>query len=353
MINIDFTPAEIEALNYERYHHPHPKVQQRMLALYLKSRGFTHQAIMLACNIRSRGTLCAWFHLYLSGGIDALKHFNYRGQQSDLNDHTDTLKEYFKNNPPRSINEAVNAIEELTGIRRSPTQVREFLKKQGFKRLKVGCAPGKELNEEKAEEQKTFHDEELEPRLEEAEEGKRHVFFMDAAHFVHGHFLAVLWCLKRIFIPSASGRKRFNVLGALNAKTKEVITLCNTTSINTESVCGLLDKIKAACGDGIPITIVLDNVSYQRNKAVMAHAASLGIELLFLPSYSPNLNLIERLWKFVKKECLYGKYYATFEEFKTAIENCLFETDEKHKNKLRTLLNLKFQLFENVQFLAV
>lgn len=302
MININFKPEDREALNYERYHHPHPKVQQRMHALYLKSLGFSHLVIMAVCNISSRSTLSAWFHLYLNGGIDALKHFNYKGQQSDLNDHTDTLKEYFKNNPPRSINEAISVIAELTGIKRSPTQVREFLKKLGFKRLKVGCAPGKELNEEKSEEQKTFHDEELEPRLEEAKGGKRHMFFMDASHFVHGHFLAVLWCWTRIFIPSASGRKRFNVLGALNAVTKKVITFCNTTTINTESVCELLDKIKEACGDGIPITIVLDNASYQRNKAVMAHAASLGIEPLFLPSYSPNLNLIERLWKFVKKQ---------------------------------------------------
>ncbi len=308
---------------------------------------------MVACGIKSRTTLCTWLRLYQNGGIEALKTFNYKGRPSELNDHADTLKEYFKSNPPRSINEAVNAIEELTGIKRSPTQVREFLKKLGFKRLKVGCAPGKELNEEKSEEQKTFHDEELEPRLEEAEEGKRQVFFMDASHFVHGHFLTALWCLVRVFIPSASGRKRFNVLGALNAITKEVITFCNTTNINTESVCKLLDKIKATCGDVIPITIVLDNASYQRNKAVMAHAASLGIELLFLPSYSPNLNLIERLWKFVKKECLYGKYYATFEEFKAAIEACLSETDKKHKNKLHTLLNLKFHFFENVQFLAV
>ena len=353
MIYINFKPEDIKVLDYERYHHPHPKVQQRMHALYLKSKGLSHQVIMTVCGISSRSTLCTWFYLYLTGGIDALKHFNYKGQQSDLNDYTDTLEEYFKNNPPRSINEAISAMEELTGIKRGPTQVRRFLKRLGFKRLKVGCAPGKELNEEKAEEQKTFHDEELEPRLEKAKQGERQVFFVDAAHFVHGHFLAVLWCLKRLFIPTASGRRRFNVLGALNSVTKEVITFCNSTSINTESVCELLDKIRAAYVEGIPITLVMDNARYQRNVRVMAYAESLGIELLFLPSYSPNLNLIERLWKFVKKECLYGKYYATFQEFKAAIETCLSETDTKHKNKLRSLLNPKFQLFENVQFLAV
>ena len=353
MISIEFTPEEMEILDYERYHHPHPKVQQRMQALYLKSKGLSHQDIMIVSKISSRTTLSTWFKLYQVGNIEALRNLRYQGQKSELNGHVVSIKSYFEQNPPHSINEAVDAIEKLTGIERSPSQVREFLKKTGFKRLKVGTAPGKELNEKKIAQQKAFHDDELKPRLEEAKQCKRLVFFVDASHFVHGHFLAVLWCLKRLFIPSASGRKRFNVLGALNAITKEVITLCNNTSINTESILGLLDKVKATSRKDVAITLVMDNARYQRNSRVMAYAESLGVELLFLPSYSPNLNLIERLWKFVKKECLYGKYYATFDEFTTAIETCLSETATTHKNKLLTLLSLKFQLFENVQFLPV
>ena len=138
-------------------------------------------------------------------------------------------------------------------------------------------------------------------------------------------------------------------MGALNTITKEVIPFCNKTSINTESILSLLDKVvKAASRKDVAITLVMDNARYQRNSKVMAYAESLGVELLFLPSYSPNLNLIERLWKFVKKECLYGKYYATFDEFTTVTETCLSETVTTHKNKLSTLLSLKFQLFENV-----
>ena len=81
-------------------------------------------------------------------------------------------------------------------------------------------------------------------------------------------------------------------------------------------------------------------------------AEKLGIELLFLPPYSPNLNLIERLWKFVKKECLYGKYYATKEAFQRAILECLAETDGKHKEKLESLMTLKFQTFEQVPIIG-
>ena len=122
--------------------------------------------------------------------------------------------------PPATINQAVERIEQFTGLRRSPTQVRQFLKKLGVKRRKVGHVPAKA----DPEKQKTFLEEELEPRLEEAKRGKCHVFFVDAAHFVMQPFLGFLWCFARQFIRAPSGRKRFNVLGALHATTLQVVT---------------------------------------------------------------------------------------------------------------------------------
>lgn len=85
----------------------------------------------------------------------------------------------------------------------------------------------------------------------------------------------------------------------------------------------------------------------------MEKAAELGIELLFLPPYSPNLNLIERLWKFVKKEVLYGKYYEKFDGFQEAITNCLKETETTHKKALDSLLTLKFQTFAKTKIVAL
>jgi transposase len=146
----------------------------------------------------------------------------------------------------------------------------------------------------------------LNPRLEEAKAGQRHVFFVDAAHFVFGTFLCCLWSFARLFVRAASGRQRLNVLGAFNAITRELTAVTNTTVVNTETMCALLRKV-AAQGLVGPVTLVLDNARYQRNAVVQALAASLGIELLFLPSYSPNLNLIERLWRFLKRESLYGR----------------------------------------------
>lgn len=192
----------------------------------------------------------------------------------------------------------------------------------------------------------------LEPRLEEARQGKRAVFFVDAAHFVLAPFLGFLWSISRIFIQAPCGRQRFNVLGALNAISHELITISNDTYITSQEVCQLLQKLSALNLD-IPISLVLDNARYQRCKLVMETAAQLHIELCFLPAYSPNLNLIERLWKFVKKQCLYSTYYADFAPFKAAITLCLSQTHTTHKVALDTLLTLRFQRFDKAQFETV
>ena len=164
-------------------------------------------------------------------------------------------------------------------------------------------------------------------------------------------FLGFVWSLTRLFIKAPAGRKRFNVLGALNAITHELITVQNDTYINAQSVCDLLMRI-AERGAVVPITLVLDNARYQKCQIVWELAETLHIELLYLPAYSPNLNLIERLWKFVKKKCLYCKYYAEFSDFKGAIIDCLNQTHTTYKSELDTLLTPRFQTFEKAQFLA-
>ena len=173
------------------------------------------------------------------------------------------------------------------------------------------------------------------------------MFFVDAAHFVLGGFLAVLWCFTRQWIKAPSGRQRFNILAALNAITLDVHMVTNATYINAESVCTLLRDI-AALSLTVPITLVLDNAPYQRCRLVTELAAQLNIELLFLPPYSPNLNLIERLWKFVRKKCLYGKYYENFSSFSSTLDTCLRTANVMYSKELKSLLTLNFQTFSKV-----
>lgn len=200
--------------------------------------------------------------------------------------------------------------------------------------------------------QAAYLDTELEPRLAEAQAGQRAVFFVDAAHFVLAPFLGFLWSVARLFIQAPCGRQRFNVLAALNAVTHELVTLTNDSYSTSLQVCELLNKL-ADLPLKVPITLFLDNAAYQRCALGRETAARLHIELGFLPAYSPHLNLIERLWKFVRKQCLYSHYYADFPSFKTAIAPCLAQTHTTHQAALDSLLTRRFQRFKNAQFLPV
>lgn len=345
MITIEFTAAEIEALNYERYCHPHHVVRRRMEVVWLKAQGLEHKEIARLAAV-SPNTMRSYLRLYQEGGIETLKELRFYQPCSELAAHAVTLEAHFREHPLATIKEAMHEIEALTGIKRSEPQVRQFLKRMGIKRRKVGSVPSKA----DADAQAAFRAEELEPRLEQAKAGQRAVFFADAAHFVLAPFLGFLWSFTRIFIKAPAGRQRFNVLGALNAITHELITVTNDSYINAESVCELLRKL-AEPNLGIPITLILDNARYQKCALVLELAASLKIELLYLPAYSPNLNLIERLWKFVKKQCLYSHYYADFASFKAAIIKCLSETHSTHKQALDSLLTLEFQTLQKAQFM--
>ncbi len=204
---------------------------------------------------------------------------------------------------------------------------------------------------EHVRDQAEFLDAELKPKLDAAQAGQGHVFFVDAAHFVFGTFLCCLWSFTRIFVRAASGRQRFHVLGAWNAVTRELIAVTNTTVVNTETMCEWLRKI-ADLGLTGPITLVLNNARYPRHAVVQAWAAQLGITLLFLPSYSPNLNLIERLWKFTKRRALYGRYHPTFRDFQAAIQEVLDGLSTKYSQQLASLMTLNFQQFDDVSLMA-
>jgi transposase len=127
-IELHFTPETIATINEERYRHPLPIVQRRMEALWLKSHGLPHSQIATLVNI-SENTLRDYFQLYVEGGLEKVREVHFYRPESDLMDHFTSLEAYFRAHPPATIKEAQSEIEALTGIRRSQTQVREFLKK--------------------------------------------------------------------------------------------------------------------------------------------------------------------------------------------------------------------------------
>lgn len=352
-LRISLTEEEQRIVEAERDSHPSALVRRRLLVIWSLHCGLTRVEAARIAGV-DRSTVTRYVSLYKSGGLEALRTTGVKYHPvSELDQYKDVIRQSLEEQPVRTIAEACHRIEELTGIKRGPTQVAKFLKGMGLKwqRVRVIPVPPKKSLEEHNATQAEFFEKELNPVLEAAREGRGHVFFVDAAHFVFGTYLCCLWSFTRLFVRAASGRQRFNVLGAWNAVTRELVSVTNTTVVNTETMCELLKKIVMLQLAG-PVTLVLDNARYQRNKVVMALAEELGIKLMFLPSYSPNLNLIERLWKFTKREAVYGHYHATFADFRAAIEETLDGIPTTHAAELATLMTHNFQRFENVSLMA-
>jgi transposase len=220
-----FSDEGLKAIGTERYHHPHPHVQRKMEVLWLKSHGLPHHQIADLAGVSLR-TVQRYLDDYLEGGLARLRRCPWGGPQTALLQHERSLEKYFWDHPPRNTKEAAKVIAEQTGVRRGLTQVRAFLKTHlGLRYRKVAAipVPPKKTIEDHAQEQARYLQEVLGPCLEEARAGRQAVFFVDAAHFVWAPFLGCLWCLARLFVRSATGRRRYNVLGALNAVTHEVV----------------------------------------------------------------------------------------------------------------------------------
>lgn len=202
--------------------------------------------------------------------------------------------------------------------------------------------PGKSNNGE----QTSFLFEMLLPAIKSAKSGIIELFFMDAAHFVQGGVPARVWSKFRMWVKTGSGRRRFNVLGALNFVSKKVETVTNDTYITSASVVLMLEKL-AAKYVGKPIIVILDNARYQTCDLVTDKARDLDIQLLFLPTYSPNLNLIERVWKFVKSKLLGAAYIDSFQDYSNNISDFINTLDSDNLDKMNSLVSENFQLFHN------
>ena len=183
--------------------------------------------------------------------------------------------------------------------------------------------------------------------MTKAAEGKQVLLFLDASHFVMGcDFLGYIYGKVRRFVKTFSGRKRYNVLGALNFVTKKVTTVANDEYITATEICEMLRKV-AVEYKGKAVHIVLDNARYQKCKVVMELANELHITLHFMPPYSPNLNLIERLWKHVKSR-LRSKYYNLFDAFKESIDSIINDTDKGSKALVDVLIGESVQIFDSL-----
>ena len=221
----------------------------------------------------------------------------------------------------------------------------QLSKKNGVKRLKCGSLPAKA----DPAAQRAFFEKTLRPLMQKAKKGKIALLFVDASHFVMGcDHLGYIYGRARRFVRTYSGRSRYNVLGALDHATKKLTAITNDTYITATEVCGLIKKVSLEYA-GKPVYLVLDNARYQKCKAVQALAAELRATLVYIPPYSPNLNLTERLWKYTKNR-LRTKHYDDFNVFKETIDSITDSTDKSDRAAIDKIIGEKVQLFDTKFF---
>ena len=173
------------------------------------------------------------------------------------------------------------------------------------------------------------------------------VFFADGVHLIYGYQDGYFWSKERISVPSAYGRKRANLLGFMNAVTYETERVMDDPYLDADNVCDGFEKVRKKNPNDM-IYIILDNAAYQKCKKVKQKAQALNINLIYLPPYSPNLNLIERLWKFLRKHVLAGTYYKSFELFRSSIAEFIDTMHIKHTEQLQSVLSFNFELLDSV-----
>ena len=310
----------------------------RVKAIILLGSGWSATNVAEALLI-DRNTVRTYYRNYKKGGIDKLLQTRHVGSAGFLSVcEAKELDEYLQENLHLTAKSVASYIKKRWGISYSERGVTALLHRLGYVYKKPKLIPGKA----NAKVQLDFL--EKYDQLKEDQQPDDIILFMDGVHPQHNPVMACGWIKRGLEfkIQSNTGRQRLNVNGAVNIDSLETICRFYDT-INGEATIDLCKAIEEYYPKAGTIYIICDNARYYRSKEVSRFLETSRIELVFLPPYAPNLNLIERYWRYFKKEVLYDHYYETFKEFKRACEN-FFSEPEKHAANLRSLLTENFQI---------
>jgi transposase len=312
----------------------------RVKAIVLLGTGWSVAAVAEALLVDEK-TVRLWHEKYVHGGEDDLLTLCYVGKEPLLSEmQQQELAKHLDENTYIDSKAVAHYIEKKYGVQYSRTGVKELLHRLNFVYKKPKHVPGK-LDPAK---QAVFV---AEYEILRKTKGKNDpIYFADACHPQHNSIPAYGWIRRGTDkeLKSNGGRKRVNINGAVDIDTLETVTDF-TKSVNGASSLRLFKKIAAKHPKAKAIHVYLDNASYYVSKWLKERLIGLKIVLHPLPGYSPNLNVIERLWKFFKKEILYNKYYEKFEDFLSACKG-FFRCRTKYRDSLRTLLTENFHLYQ-------
>lgn len=317
------------------------KLADRIKAILSLNEGFEYSLIAKIL-LLDEITLGRYLKKFKQKGLPGLLEMKYSGGQTRLSlIQENELKSFLQENTKRTAKEAASHICQTYRIKYSTIGVTKLLHRLGFAYKKPKIIPGKADIVKQKEFLKIYND--LKSNLKTNDQ----IYFGDSTHPEHNTKPAYGWILKGKvndkFIKTNSGRERLNLNGALNLNNKSAIVLSEKT-VNSDSTIRLLKKLLIKQPTG-KIYLILDNASHHHSNKVKfwIKTHSRRLKLIFLPSYSPNLNIIERLWKFFHSKVTWNHYFETFEEFKGATLK-FFRNLNKYKPELDTLLTDNFQL---------
>lgn len=310
----------------------------RVKAVIALSRGWSAAQVAQILLIDEK-TSRHYFECYQQGGSQALLNDNYSGAEPKLDEHQmSELENYLQEHILPHAQAVIAHIKKQYRVCYSVSGVTDLLHRLGFSYKKPTHVPGKQ----DPARQQAF--------IEEYEHIKEHkgkndpIYFADATHPQHNSVPAYGWIKtgQAKELKANCGRQRLNINGAINIETLEPTTGFYDT-INADSTIDLFAKIEAKHPAAQTIYMIVDNARYYRSVLLKEALEGTKIKLLFLPPYSPNLNLIERYWKFFKKKVLNNQYYETFEDFKQSCKN-FFRKRKKYFAELQTLLSENFHI---------
>jgi len=316
------------------------RTADKIKTILLIADGFTYTQIEKILLLDER-TFNRYKKIYIEKGIDGLVESNYQGRQCNLSkEQIELLKEELDSKLYATAEEVCDFVEKTFGVRYTSEGMVHLLNRLGYRYKKTTVVPGK-MDTVK---QKNFV--KMYKRRFKRLRNDEIVYFLDGCHPTYNSHAGYGWIAvgKRFTIKSQDGRKRINLMGAYEPKAGEVIVIEYET-LNQASVIAFLMIIKKRTPGKI-IYIIWDNARYQFAKSVKEKAKELGIKLIYLPGYSPNLNLIERYWGFMKKKVLVNQYYETFDKFKEALMTFTKSKSKKLKKALLQYIPEKFHLIE-------
>jgi len=280
-----------------------------------------------------------YFERYQQGGVPALLDDSYSGAEPKLDVHQmSELEGYLEEYILPDAKSVIAHIDKQYGVHYSVSGVTDLLHRLGFSYKKPTHVPGKQ----DPAQQQAFLEEYAHLKASKSENDP--IYFADATHPQHNSIPSYGWIKKgqEKELKANCGRQRLNINGAINIETLEPTTGFYDTN-NADSTIDLFSKIEAKHPDAKVIYIIVDNARYYRSCLLKEYTEGTKIKLIFLPPYSPNLNLIERYWKFFKKKVLNNRYYETFDEFKLACQR-FFQKRKKYLPELQALLTEHFHI---------